>query len=100
MTKWFQLQPNKLNIKVSVTFWSFVFGHMKNKWIYVTSSVCQASWLAVFHDKNFNIWNDIQNFLPVPISSIFAMLSDTIDLYHFIPFSMALTLAAGYKVSR
>ena len=67
--------------------------------MYVISCVL-SSWSvshSILHDKICNIGYYVQVFKPIYF--IPAMLN-LIELYYFIPFTVALTLAEGYKVSR
>ena len=61
------------------------------------SSVRLAGRPAVLRGKNFNAGHYTQTVQPncfIP-----AMLIGTIDFYHFMPFSLTLTLPGGNKVS-
>ena len=71
--------------------------HVSNIWIYVMSCVQPASWPAILRGRNFNTGHSMQTF-----QSLFfipAMLIGTIDFYHFLPLSLALTLPGSHKVS-
>ena len=80
---------------------------MRNVWIYVIScvcvadclTVCQASVLSVcLVSLNLNVGQYAQTFQPN--SFILCMLMGTVDLYYFVPLSVALKLAEAHKVSR
>ena len=59
--------------------------------------ICSESyWFIRFRDKNFSVGHNTQNvqlmiFIP-------AMLIGTIDVNHFVTFSLTLTLPGGHKV--
>ena len=60
------------------------------------SCVYSASQLAILHGKKFNVGHYAQAFQPIFfISAMFICAND----YHFIPFSLTLTLPGGHMVS-
>ena len=58
---------------------------------------CRSGRSTVLRDKNFNVGHNKQPFQT--ISFIPAMLTSTIDLYHFIPLLVTMVLAGDHKVS-
>ena len=67
------------------------------------SSVClfgqPAGQPFILHDKNFDVEHNTTKCSTSFFFFLAAMLIGTIDFCHFIPLSMALTLAGSHKVS-
>ena len=56
-----------------------------------------AGWLAILHDKNFDVRHYPQTFQPGSFIPTFLLI--TIELYHFVPLSMTLTKAGVNKIN-
>ena len=98
-TSWQKQQQQQTNNRKSLCtllslLWQFFCPceyHMDLSW----NQSCLVGWSTILHGRKFNVGHYTQTFQPDFFT--LAMLVGTTDYYHFIPFSLIVTLAGGTR---
>ena len=85
-------QRRELSISILSFFVLFVYSYEHH--MYLCYELCLAVRPYILRGKNFNVRHYTQAVLPN-----IAILKGTIDIYHFVPLSLNLTLPGSHKVT-